>query len=395
MRYLPICCCSLLALLAHSGPARSADDTPGLAQTAPATGPSVKTAKWFMVPYKMTIPGTDVIFEMVPLPGGKFTMGSPATEPKRKKTEGPQFQVDMPPFWMGKYEVTWAEYKRYIALYGIFKEFQIRKQRLVTAENKADAITAPTELYDPSFTYEHGEDPQLPAVTMTQYAARQYTKWLSAITGQFYRLPSEAEWEYACRAGAKTAYSFGDDPSDLGDYAWYYDNADEKPHKVGQKKPNAFGLYDMHGNVAEMVLDQMFPDGYARFAGKTVTAADALMWPTKLVPRVVKGGSFEDDADALRSAARLPTQEREWKMEDPNLPLSPWWFTSDPTRGVGFRIMRPLDEPATKAERLKAWEPDAEETIEAINNRMSEGRGVMGLVDKELPAAIKKLESKR
>jgi formylglycine-generating enzyme required for sulfatase activity len=301
----------------------------------------------------------------------------------------------MPPFWMGKYEVTWAEYKRYIALYGIFKEFQIRKQRLVTADNKADAITAPTELYDPSFTYEHGEDPQLPAVTMTQYAARQYTKWLSAITGQFYRLPSEAEWEYACRAGAKTAYSFGDDPSDLGDYAWYYDNADEKPHKVGQKKPNPFGLYDMHGNVAEMVLDQMFPDGYARFAGKTVTAADALMWPTKLVPRVVKGGSFEDDADALRSAARLPTQEREWKMEDPNLPLSPWWFTSDPTRGVGFRIMRPLDEPATKAERLKAWEPDAEETIEAINNRMSEGRGVMGLVDKELPAAIKKLESKR
>ena len=111
--------------------------------------------------------------------------------------------------------------------------------------------------------------------------------------------------------------------------------------------------------------------------------------------RVVRGGSFEDDPDALRSAARLPTQEREWKMEDPNLPLSPWWYTSDPTRGVGFRVLRPLVEPATKTERLKAWEPDAEETIDAINNRMSEGRGVMGLVDKDLPAAIKKLESKR
>jgi formylglycine-generating enzyme required for sulfatase activity len=343
----------------------------------------------------MTIPGTEVTFEMVPIPGGKFKMGSPNTEEGREDGEGPQFMVELEPFWMGKYEVTWAEYRRYMALYGTFKELQSRKIRLVTKENEVDAITAPTELYDPSFTFEYGEDPALPAVTMTQFAAREYTKWLTAITGQFHRLPSEAEWEYACRAGSQTAYYFGDSADDLGDYAWYYDNSDDSPHKVGQKKPNAWGLYDMHGNVAEMVLDQKLADGFAKFASKTVKGEEALVWPTKLVPRVVKGGSWEDDPEDCRSAKRLGTEEQQWKLDDPNLPLSPWWFTSDPTRGIGFRIIRPLNESITRSEKERYWAIDAEETRDAVDNRMSEGRGVRGLVDGELPKAIKELEASR
>ncbi len=372
-----------------------ADETVGLVPTAPADGPSVETDKGYMVPYQVTIPGTEAVMEMVPVPGGTFTMGSPESEEGRDELEGPQFEVEVPPMWVGKYEVTWAEYREYMNLYGIFKELETRKIRPVTEENKIDTITAPTELYDPSFTFEFGEEPRLPAVTMTQYAARQYTKWLSGVTGDFYRLPSEAEWEYACRAGTQTAYSFGDDPDDLEDYAWYYDNSDEGPSDVGQKEPNAFGLYDMHGNVAEWCLDQVLEDGYEKFAGKKVTAAEALVWPTELTPRAIRGGSWEDDPEALRSAARLPSEEAEWKLEDPNLPLSPWWFTSDPTRGIGFRVFRPLEAPATKSEKERYWAIDSEETRDGVDNRMLEGRGVIGLVDPDLPKAIEEMNESR
>jgi sulfatase modifying factor 1 len=394
MRY-----CSLLVLVTSCWLCTvvllAADAVPGLSSVKPTDGPCVKTEVGYMVPYKATIPGTEVTFDMVPIPAGKFSMGSPASETDREEAEGPQFQADVEPFWLGKYEVTWAEYKRYLALYGIFKEFQTRKVRPVTAENKADAITAPTALYDPTFTFEYGDDPRLPAVTMTQYAARQYTKWLSGITGQFYRLPMEAEWEYACRAGTETAYSFGNSAGKLDEYAWYLDNADAKPHKVGGKKPNPWGLYDMHGNVAEWCLDQLLEDGYQQFQGKQVKATEALVWPRQLESRAIRGGNWDDEAALCRSAARLGSKEREWKQEDPNLPLSPWWFTSDPTRGIGFRVLRPLHEPKEKAQRLKYWEIDAEETQEGVDNRMQEGRGVLGLVDPELPKAIQELEKNR
>jgi len=372
-----------------------AAETVGLSATAPAAGRAIKTELGYMTEYKVTIPGTNVVFEMVPIPGGSFKMGSPEDEEGRQENEGRQFVVNVEPFWMGKFEVTWAEYRQYMALYGIFKEFESRGERKVTKETEIDSITAPTELYDPSYTFEHGEDPQLPAVTMTQYAARQYTKWMSGITGQFYRLPSEAEWEYACRAGTQTAYHFGDDATPLPDYAWYFENSDSKPHLVGQKKPNPWGLYDMHGNVAEWTLDQILEDGYQRFAGKTVTSAEALAWPTELVPRAIRGGLWDDDAEACRSAARLSSEERDWKTEDPNLPLSPWWFTSDPTRGVGFRIIRPLSEPDSRTAKERYWAIDDGDTQDGVDNRMSEGRGGRGLVDPALPEAIKKLRESR
>ena len=368
-----------------------AENRLGLVAARPSKTRSVETSQGFMVPYTQQIPGTAVSFQMVPIPGGKIKIGSPATEPGRQPTEGPQFEVTVPPFWMARCEVNWAEYKEYMKLYGIFKEFDSRQLRAVTPMNRADAVTAPTELYDPSFTFTYGEDPQQPAVTMTQFAARQYTKWLAGVTTHQYRLPSNAEWEYACRAGASTAYHFGDAPDRLGEYAWYFDNADEHPQHVGLKKPNRWGLHDMHGNVWEWVIDEFLEDGYQRFGGKSLTLAEAVVWPTRAYPRMVCGGSWEEDAIACRSASRLGSHDVNWKQEDPNLPLSPWWFTSDPARGVGFRVVRSLVE-LPRQTIIRYWEARVEDVKEDVQIRLDEGRGVLGLVDPELPAAIRKLD---
>ncbi len=373
----------------------SAQELPlGVVAEKPADGRFVKIDEGYMVPYQTTIPGTEISFDMVPIPGGEFVMGSPEDEDERRDDEGPQFKVRVEPFWMGQFEVTWQEYKRYMDLHDIFKEFQSQGIRQVTEQRKIDAITAPSSLYDPSFTFDAGDDPRQPAATMTQYAAKQYTKWLSIITGQFYRLPSEAEWEYACRAGTKTAYSFGDDPEQLEEYAWYDDNSDYERHEVGQKKPNPWGLYDMHGNVSEWVLDAYDENGYPHGETDNVLAADeALQWPTAAYPLVVRGGSWELYAEDCRSAARLATDDEEWKVEDPNIPKSPWWFTTEPSTGVGFRIMRPLNEPASRDGKEKFWRTNVKQIEKDVRFRIdSEGKGAEGIVDPQLPAAIEKLK---
>jgi formylglycine-generating enzyme required for sulfatase activity len=369
-------------------------ETIGLSKEKPTAGRYVETDRGYMVPYAIIIPGTGAKFSMEPIPGGTFKLGSPSTETGREDAEGPQITLTIKPFWMGRYEVTWSEYKEFMKLYSVFKDFEAKDIRPVNDDNKVDAITAPTELYDPSFTFELGEEPRQPAVTMTQYAAKQYTKWVSAVTGQQYRLPGEAEWEYACRAGTTTVYHFGDDATKLGDYAWFYDNADEMPRKVGQKKPNPWGLYDMHGNVWEWCLDEYLEDGYAKLKRKEATGSTAIVWPTKEFPRVLRGGSWDDDPGGCRSASKLASHDIDWKAQDPNLPLSPWWFTDDPARGVGFRLVRPLNELPNDA-MVRYWEADVEAVRFGVQLRLEEGRGVLGIVDEELPRAIKRLTESR
>ena len=138
-----------------------------------------------------------------------------------------------------------------------FRDFKRKELRLVTDQTKVDAVTIPSKLYDAETTYDAGNADDEPAASMTQFAAKQYTKFLSLLVDDFYRLPTEAEWEYACRAGTKTRFYFGDDPKEIDKHAWHYDNADEYRNSVGQKLPNPFGLYDMYGNVSEWVLDQL------------------------------------------------------------------------------------------------------------------------------------------
>jgi hypothetical protein len=191
-------------------------------------------------------------------------------------------------------------------------------------------------------------------------------------------------------AGSETPWSCGSDPSALADHAWIADNSDETTHAVGTKAPNAWGIHDMHGNVGEWVVDQLVAGGYARQAGlpQPVPEATAIQWPTKLQQRVVRGGSYYDEPDRCRSAARRGSEDVAWKDVDPNLPKSPWWYTEDPALGVGMRVVRPFTTP-DKPTQLKWWEPDIESIRLDAQDRLLQGRGARAIVDPQLPADAK------
>lgn len=283
--------------------------------------------------YTQDIPGTKLAFDMVAVPGGSFQMGSPETEHQRAADEGPQHTVAVSPFWIGKHEVTWDIFEPFV-----YKDYEITQSN-GNVSAAVDAVTRPTKPYL-DMTFGMGKEHH-PAVGMTQYAAIQFCKWLYTRTGVFYRLPTEAEWEYASRAGTTTAYNFGDSPALLEEHAWFKANSNLKTHPVGSKKPNAWGLYDMHGNVAEWTMDQYIPDYYQQWKNKT--AQNPLANPTKLYPHVVRGGSFKDEAGALRAANREGSSPN-WKRIDPQIPKSNWWFPEAPF--VGLRLVRPVTPPA-------------------------------------------------
>lgn len=298
-----------------------------------ATDPFVK--------YTQAIPETNIKFDMIPISGGTYLQGSPDGEKDRNKDEGPQTKVEIKPFWMGKCEVTWDEYD----LFRTSEEThppEGEKGRLIRFKFKSltgDEITRPTPPYmDMTFGYGHDN---FPAINVSHFAAMEYCRWLSAKTGKAYRLPTEAEWEYACRAGTTTAYSFGDDPSKLADYAWIDTNADAKPHTVGQKKPNPWGLYDMYGNVAEWCLDGYTADSYAKRDQGKVTVQPVSLQLNARFPNIVRGGSWVDEAKACRSAARMASN-KDWLRQDPQSPQSVWYLTD--ADFVGFRVVRAVDE---------------------------------------------------
>lgn len=253
-----------------------------------------------------------------------------------KEDEKPQHRVLVKDFWMGTFEITWDQYE-------LFLERQIDTFGQLNLDSEVtidiDAISSATTPY---VDMSHGMGKKgYPVVNITQYAAITFCKWLSAKTGNFYRLPTEAEWEYAARAGSTTAYYFGDDTSKLDLYAWYDHNSEGKYQKVGTKQPNEYGLYDMHGNVSEWTMDEYAADTYVNRSGKTT--ANPWVKPTRLYPRSVRGGSWMDPAMELRSSARLGSSA-EWKRIDPQIPKSRWWFTNAPN--IGFRIIRPEETPS-------------------------------------------------
>lgn len=283
--------------------------------------------------YTETVPGTAVKFDMAAIPGGSFVMGSAASERGRGDDEGPAHEVSIAPFWMERTEVTWDEYDAFAFAQGIARAGGAAAAPLTGA----DAITKPTPPYaDESFGFGKGRQP---VISVQYHAAMEYCRWLSEKTGKIYRLPTEAEWEYAARAGSKTAYSFGDDPAALEGNAWFEGNSGGHPHSVAGKAPNPWGLYDMHGNVAEWVVDRYDPRFYASVAPGT--RGPVLLPAERRYPYVVRGGSWDDPPPRLRSAARRASSE-EWNQRDPQSPQSIWWHTD--ATFVGFRVVRAVEE---------------------------------------------------
>ena len=276
--------------------------------------------------YEQLLPGSSVKFKMVPVPAGSFLWGSNAADKWKEEDETPQRQVQVAAFWMGAYEVTFDEYNLF------FSDPEFSQNTV------ADAVTRPSPPYI-ELTLGMGKEGGFPANSMQQYGALMYCKWLYKKTGVFYRLPTEAEWEYACRAGATTSFPFGNDAAALDEYAWYRNNSENKYHKVGLKKPNAWGLYDMLGNVGEWTLDQYQQDYYSTL---TNGVANPLRSPETKHPRSVKGGTYQDEAKELRPANRLMS-DLVWNRRDPQIPKSRWWNADAPF--IGFRVVRPLKQP--------------------------------------------------
>ena len=279
-------------------------------------------------PYLQIIPSSSYNYKFQPIEGGSFKMGSPATEKGHKKDEGPQKMVTVSPFWIGVYEVTHDQF-------GVFY-----KDEQISQGSKTDAVTRPTAQYI-DLSWNMGKDGGFPVNSMSQDGAMMFCRWLYSKTGIFYRLPTEAEWEYACRAGTKTAYFFGNDAKLLPQYGWFAANSKNKYQKVGTKKPNPWGLYDMLGNVSEWVLDQYVPNYF-----DSIGSTDPVITPSSRYPKSIRGGSYLDNPITMRSAARSYS-EPQLNKRDPQMPKSRWWLTDG--MNIGFRIVRPTNQPS-KAE---------------------------------------------
>jgi len=280
-------------------------------------------------PYTQAIGGTSVSFDMTPIPAGSFWMGS--ADPSFSDQQ-PRHQVQLDAFWMGIYEVTWDAFELFLD-----KNYeQTITEGGVPA--RVDALSRPSLPYL-DMTFGMGKEGK-PAVGMTQYGAIQYCHWLYLKTGIFYRLPTEAEWEYAVRAGSEERFFFGPEPTILGDYAWYAANSKQTTQVVGTKKPNPWGLYDMYGNVTEWVIDAYAPDFYSKS-----TASNPINRGTKLYPHSLRGGNFATTEASLGSSFR-EYSDPSWKRIDPQIPKSQWWFPEAPF--VGMRLVRPLIPPSNE-----------------------------------------------
>ncbi len=277
--------------------------------------------------------GEKISFDMILIPAGNFRMGSPANEAGRKDDEGPQHEVRVDNFYLCTTETTielfMAYYQETVSAKRDFISTQ-ESQKKTEKAGEVDAITGPTPVYgDMTMGYENKH----PAMGMTWHNAMTFCRWLSMNTGKTYRLPTEAEWEYACRAGTTKAFGAVSDPEKLKEYAWFDKTADSETSAVGKKKANAWGLYDMLGNVREWVSDFYNPDAYKQAAAKAPSANPK--GPETGQVHVARGGDYSCPAEELRCASRA-FEEKWWRSGDPQIPKSKWWLPEMDI--IGFRV---------------------------------------------------------
>jgi len=295
-----------------------------------------------------TVPGTTASINMIAVPGGSFLMGSDPSEAFHQEDEGPQHEVTVSRFFMSEVEVTWNQYW---AFYNETMSEGRTPPEKVYANNSrpdVDAVSGPTPPFgNPDQGWGQGDRP---AITMTHYAAQTFCQWLSLKTGRTYRLPTEAEWEYAARGGTQTPYFFEGNPKKyssegflkgifkpdttvINGYAIYALNSRNRTQEPSRVKANPFGLKNMVGNVLEYCSDWYAADAYASLKDGVTDPKG----PAQGTEHVVRGGLYNDDAAQLRSAARSHTRHDAWIKTDPQNPKSIWWYSD--IKGIGFRIV--------------------------------------------------------
>lgn len=303
--------------------------------------------------YTEYIPGTGVSFEMIAIPGGTFNMGSPKKEQFSQGDEHPQKKVSVSPFFMAEVEVTWDGYWAFSA--ETMTEGRIAPEDVIAHNSRddIDAVSGPTAPFgNPEQGWGGGSRP---AITMTHYAAETYCKWLSMKTGKKYRLPTEAEWEYAARGGTETPYFFEGNPkkySNLGfwrkisgadtavinSYVIYDNNSKNRTQEPSKMQANPFGLKNMLGNAMEYCSDWYAEDAFEKLQDGTVDPKG----PASGTEYVVRGGSYADDASEVRSASRRATEHDKWLRTDPQQPKSIWWYSD--IKSIGFRVVCEVPE---------------------------------------------------
>lgn len=303
--------------------------------------------------YVETIPGTSASISMIAIPGGKFTMGSSESEAFHKADEAPQRQVEVSPFFMGELEVTWDQFWAFYA--ETMSEGRTPPAKVYANNSRpdVDAVSGPTPPF--GFPDQGWGMGNRPAITMTHYSAETFCQWLSLKTGKKYRLPTEAEWEYAARGGTTTPYFFEGDPSDytnegfwngifgadttaINGYIIYVNNSNNRSQDPEKVKPNPFGLKNMLGNVMEYCSDWYAEDAYSQMQD----GAKDPKGPESGTEYVVRGGAYTSDAADLRSASRGHTEHDDWLRTDPQNPKSIWWYSD--IKGIGFRVVCEIPE---------------------------------------------------